>query len=209
MPERAGSLVIGYFAGCFLTAAIVARAAKGRNIREIGTGNPGMANVMANIGKKAGVIVLLGDILKTVLGMGMAWALFGASLGRNAFLWSGLGCVLGHNFPFWCKGKGGKGVTVTCSWLIVLMPIWGSLSCILGGLLTLQTGYLPLGAVVIPATAIPFAIWKLGKEGFLLIVLGELIMISRHYRGIGRILRGEEERKLRRRNQNKTERRKL
>lgn len=52
MPERAGSLVIGYFAGCFLTAAIVARVAKGRNIREIGTGNPGMANVMANIGKK-------------------------------------------------------------------------------------------------------------------------------------------------------------
>ena len=38
MPERAGSLVIGYFAGCFLTAAIVARVAKGRNIREIGTG---------------------------------------------------------------------------------------------------------------------------------------------------------------------------
>lgn len=108
MPERAGSLVIGYFAGCFLTAAIVARVAKGRNIREIGTGNPGMANVMANIGKKAGVIVLLGDILKTVLGMGVAWALFGSSLGRNAFLWSGLGCVLGHNFPFWCKGKGGK-----------------------------------------------------------------------------------------------------
>lgn len=88
---------------------------------------------------------------------------------------------------------------VNCSWLIVLMPIWGSLSCILGGLLTLQTGYLPLGAVVIPATAIPFAIWKLGREGFLLIALGELIMISRHYRGIGRILRGEEERKLRRR----------
>ena len=195
--ERIISLAIGYLTGCFLTAEMVARLSTGRSIREIGTGNPGMANVMANIGKKEGSLVLLGDILKTILGMAVSYALFGAAIGWLALLWGGFGSILGHNFPFWAKGKGGKGVTVTCTWLIILMPVWGSLSCILGGILTLVTGYLPLGAVLIPLFALPFAAWKLGREGLILILIGELVMLSRHYRGIGRILRGQEEKKFR------------
>lgn len=194
---RAMALLIGYLTGCVLTAAIVAKRKTGESIWSIGTGNPGMANVMANIGRKEGILVLLGDILKTVLGMVLAFALFGQELGREALYWSGFGCVLGHNFPFWTRGRGGKGVTVTCAWLILLMPVWGSVSCILGGVVTVLTGYLPLGAVLIPAIALPFAAWRLGPEGAVFIALGELVMLSRHYRGIARILRGEEERKFR------------
>ena len=49
----------GYLFGCFLTAEIVARCTAGCSAREIGTGNPGMANIATHLGKKAGLLVLL------------------------------------------------------------------------------------------------------------------------------------------------------
>ncbi len=61
------SLLIGYLCGCFLTADVVARAFAHKSVFQIGTGNPGMANVMARVGKKAGFLVLAGDIIKTLL----------------------------------------------------------------------------------------------------------------------------------------------
>ncbi len=173
-------------------APFIVRRSTGESIWKIGTGNPGMDNVMANIGKKEGILVLLGDILKTLLGLALAFALFGKELGRETLYWSGFGCILGHNFLFWTKGKDRKGVTVTCTWLILLMPIRGTAFCILGGVVTVLTGYLPLEAVLIPAIALPFAAWKLGTEAVVFIALGEFVMLSRHYRDIARIFCGEE-----------------
>ena len=56
---------------------------------------------------------------------------------------------------------------------------------------------LPLGAVVIPALFVPPAFLCHGREAGLLALILALIMLSRHIRGLGRILRGEEERKFR------------
>lgn len=61
------SVILGYFFGNILTAEIVARIATGKSIFTIGTGNPGMANTMAQIGFKEGAIVLAGDLAKTVI----------------------------------------------------------------------------------------------------------------------------------------------
>ena len=154
--------VIGYLCGCFLTAELAARLAEGKSASEIGSGNPGMANIMANLGKKAGFFVLAGDVGKTLIAFGVSWLLAGGLLGRETFLWAGLGVVLGHNFPFWKKFRGGKGVAVTCTWLIFFMPVWGTVSCIAGGAVVLATGYLPLGAVLIPLLGTCFAFFSQG-----------------------------------------------
>ena len=58
---------VGYLFGSFLTAELVARLAAGKAPEQIGTGNPGMANIMANVGKGAGFVVLAGDLAKTFL----------------------------------------------------------------------------------------------------------------------------------------------
>ena len=58
--------IIGYVCGGILTAEFVARKFTGKGAAEIGTGNPGMANIMGQVGKKAGFIVLAGDIAKTL-----------------------------------------------------------------------------------------------------------------------------------------------
>lgn len=190
--------VIGYLCGCFLTAELAARLAEGKSASEIGSGNPGMANIMANLGKKAGFFVLAGDVGKTLIAFGVSWLLAGGLLGRETFLWAGLGVVLGHNFPFWKKFRGGKGVAVTCTWLIFFMPVWGTVSCIAGGAVVLATGYLPLGAVLIPLLGTCFAFFLQGIMAGIFFLLSFLLMLSRHYRGLLRIVRGTEERKFRR-----------
>ena len=190
--------VIGYLCGCFLTAELAARLAEGKSASEIGSGNPGMANIMANLGKKAGFFVLAGDVEKTLIAFGVSWLLAGGLLGRETFLWAGLGVVLGHNFPFWKKFRGGKGVAVTCTWLIFFMPVWGTVSCIAGGAVVLATGYLPLGAVLIPLLGTCFAFFSQGIMAGIFFLLSFLLMLSRHYRGLLRIVRGTEERKFRR-----------
>ena len=193
---RAGSLGIGYLLGTILTAEIVAGVFAGKSAGSIGTGNPGMANIMANMGKKAGLLVLAGDILKTAAAMAIAVCLSGQ---RICAWYAGLGAVLGHNFPVWKRGKGGKGVTCTCAWLILSMGITGILCCLAGAAAVGIWGYLPLGAVVIPLAAVPAAFVCCGPEEGILACVGAGLMLSRHIRGLARIARGEEKKALRRR----------
>ena len=134
----------GYLFGCFLTAEIVARCTAGCSAREIGTGNPGMANILTHLGKPAGFLVLAGDVLKTAAACWFCWQA-APELGHTALLYGGLGAVLGHNWPFWNKFRGGKGVAVSCTWLILYLPITGALCCLAGGGAVLLSGYLPLG----------------------------------------------------------------
>lgn len=191
---RGVCLLIGYGFGNFLTAELVSRAVTGQSAREIGTGNPGMANIMMHVGKGAGLVVLLGDILKTAAACWACWMVASPRIGQAALLYGGLGAVLGHNFPLWGRGWGGKGVTVTCTWLILCLPLTGALCCLAGGALVVYLGYLPLGAVVIPALAVPIAWVQFGRESGLVMLVAALLMLSRHYRGLRRIARGEEPR---------------
>lgn len=154
MLQRLLCLLVGYLCGCFLTAELVARARTGKSAAALGTGNPGMANLAHELGKGWGAVVLAGDIAKTALAFGLCRALFPA-LGGLSGLWAGLGAVLGHNFPFWRGFRGGKGVAVTCAALILFSPLWGTAACLSGLAVTLLSGWLPLGAVVIPALFVP------------------------------------------------------
>ena len=60
-------LILGYLYGTMLTATFVVKHSTGNDVSKIGSGNPGMANVMEHIGKKEGVLVLAGDILKVIV----------------------------------------------------------------------------------------------------------------------------------------------
>lgn len=187
-------LFIGYFLGSFLTADLVSKITVGKRAGQIGSGNPGMTNIMTHIGKKAGFAVLLGDVAKTILALILSWNAAGRKIGKASLIWGGLGAVLGHNFSFLSRLKGGKGVTVTCTWLIICMPVWGTLCCLAGGLVCLITGFLPLGAVLIPALAVLPGFLTLGKEAGILFLFSSGMMFSRHYRGLARVRKGTERR---------------
>ena len=147
MFERLICLLVGYLCGCVLFSDIVARALSGKSAFELGDGNPGMANVGKVLGTKAAVLCLLGDILKTVIAVVISTKLF-PQLGIAAIGWAGLGATLGHDFPFWHRFKGGKGVTTIASTIILMNPLWGILTGVIGVIAIVVTGYLSTAAVV-------------------------------------------------------------
>lgn len=150
MFGRILSCLIGYVFGCFLTAEVVARRFAGKPASELGeTGNPGMANIMASLGFLPGIITLLGDLLKCLAAMLLSWLLF-KKTGWIVVLYAGLGCTLGHDFPFWRNFRGGKGVAVSSVAIVVYCPLWGLIANLAGMVVTFATKYLCIAGPVIP-----------------------------------------------------------
>ena len=147
MLQRLVCLLIGYAFGCVLCSDIVARLLSGKSAYELGDRNPGMANVGHELGTKAALLSLAGDILKTVLAVVVSRLLF-PQLGIVATAWAGLGTTLGHDFPFWHRFRGGKGVTTIASTIILISPLWGILTGIVGFFSIILTGYLSVAALI-------------------------------------------------------------
>lgn len=113
-------LLIGYVFGLFQTAYFYGRA-HGIDIREHGSGNAGTTNTLRVLGTKAGIIVLFGDILKTILAVTLVAVVFGKSHTDMIYLlkmYAAAGAILGHNFPFYLKFKGGKGIAATAGMVL-------------------------------------------------------------------------------------------
>ena len=117
---RLGALLIGYLLGG-LQSAILYGKLKGIDIRSQGSGNAGTTNTVRILGKKAGAIVLLVDVLKALFAIYLSKWIFGSMHPETAILiglYSGIGAILGHSFPLFFHFKGGKGVATTAGTLI-------------------------------------------------------------------------------------------
>ena len=118
------SLAIGYCLGLFQTGFICGKA-HGIDIREHGSGNAGATNTLRTLGWKAGIITFAGDCLKAVLSIVIAKLLFADSFDGDIKvleMYAGFGAVLGHNFPFYLKFKGGKGIACTAGVVCAVCP---------------------------------------------------------------------------------------
>lgn len=118
--ERFVCLAIGYVCGLFQTSYIIGRMHK-TDIREHGSGNAGTTNALRTFGKKAGALTLLGDLFKCVAAILIARALFKNDYGEILpllSLYAAAGCILGHNFPFYLKFRGGKGVAASVGMIL-------------------------------------------------------------------------------------------
>ena len=120
---RIMALVIGYFCGCFPAGYMVGKK-RGVDIREHGSGNTGATNTLRTLGWGAAGITFFGDCAKTVLAILIASLLFSATGFDMKLLqlYAGIGAVLGHNFPFYFKFKGGKGIACTVGLAFALFP---------------------------------------------------------------------------------------
>ena len=120
--ERVICLCIGYVFGMFQTAYIYGRA-HNIDIREHGSGNAGTTIALRTLGKKAALVVFIGDMLKAIIPSIIVRLIF-----KDIFpdsmtllvLYTGFGAVLGHNFPAYLKFKGGKGIATTGGFIISL-----------------------------------------------------------------------------------------
>ena len=148
--EKLVSILIGYIFGTFLTAEITARRFAGKSASSVGeTGNPGMANIMASLGFVPGILTLAGDLLKVILAAVICRRLFPGE-GQIIMLYAGLGCTIGHDFPFWRRFRGGKGVATTSMAIALFHFPFGLLANAAGMIVVFVTRYLCLGGPVIP-----------------------------------------------------------
>ena len=113
-------LVGGYFFGIIQTSYIYGKL-HGIDIREYGSGNAGTTNALRVLGKKAGAVVFLGDLFKSVIACSITHIIMNALGIENVYLfviYTAAGVVLGHNFPFYLNFKGGKGVAASVGLVI-------------------------------------------------------------------------------------------
>ena len=195
MKERIICLLIGYLFGCFMTAEIVTRKLTGKSARELGTsGNPGMANVMANLGFKAGITVLIGDLAKTISASVICFLLFGKDIGKMSLLYAGFGATIGHDFPFWMKFRGGKGVASSSVAFVIFDPFWGLIANIAGMFIVFATKYLCIGGVVIPVfLGIIYAFFFNSIEVLIILIIFAALAFYCHFTKIAGIPSGKTE----------------
>ena len=159
------AIVIGYFLGSIPFAYVVARIVKGIDIRQVGGGNVGAANVMRQVGIVAGLTVLLLDMAKGLLAVVIArW--LGVPL-IFVFI-AGFAVVAGHMWPVFLGFKGGGGAAATLGGLSALVPREFAISftiMVVVVLLTRNFGF----AIGVGLAPLPLIIWGFGGESSLII----------------------------------------
>ena len=123
MIERLVSLAIGYIFGLFQTAFIYGKM-QGIDIREHGSGNAGTTNTLRTLGFKAGAIVFVGDLLKCLIAVYVVRFVFHTEGDMHYLLgmYGAAGAILGHNFPFYLRFKGGKGIACSAGMVSAFHP---------------------------------------------------------------------------------------
>ena len=192
--------VAAYLLGSIPTGYLVARARR-IDIRAVGSGNIGAANVFRMLGKPAGILVLVVDGLK-----GYAACSWLADLIVQPFavapdkieclkIVAGICAVLGHNFTCWLKFKGGKGIATSAGVYFALAPLAAGIA--LGTwIVVFALGRFVSVASIAAAAALPTAVWLTKNNLFLGMVttaLG-LLAIYKHKSNIQRLLNGTERR---------------
>ncbi|CDD51320.1 glycerol-3-phosphate acyltransferase [Firmicutes bacterium CAG:308] len=106
-------IVLGYLLGSIPFALVIGKLFYKTDIRQYGSGNLGGTNAGRVLGKKAGISVIVLDVLKVVLAAGLA-----SLVSEPAAIWTSLACCIGHCYPIFAHFKGGKAVTTMFGFLI-------------------------------------------------------------------------------------------
>lgn len=152
--------LIAYLAGLFPSAHIVARAA-GITITEVGSGNPGAANVTRALGWRKGVLVFVLDAAKGVAGAGVGYA----AGGRNGAYLCGAAAIVGHVYPITRGFRGGKGVATAAGTLLVLHPLLVPVVIGIWWVVSRLTGTAAVGSLL-AVTAAPVGLAITGAPGW-------------------------------------------
>lgn len=144
-------VLIGCLFGNFQSSYILVRAFRGKDIRSVGSHNAGTMNTIANEGVRLGIATFLLDAAKTFLAAALCLYLFGGEDRALILGYACLGAALGHEFPFWLRFRGGKGVAVALAFLLMLDYRILLLAVAAGILAMLITRKLWLGSAAIAA----------------------------------------------------------
>ena len=185
-------IITGYLIGSIPFALLLARRWGTADLRRIGSGNLGAANVMRASGVTAGVLVALLDLAKGAASVALAER-FSGNAAAPAL--AGLAAIVGHIYPVWLRFRGGKGVATACGVFSVLMPaVVPPVLAIFLGTVWL-TKYISLGSML-ATIALPPIAYAVGSPAPAVVAAfaASAIIVFRHRSNLTRLRTGTERR---------------
>ena len=195
--------IIAYLLGSISFSVIISKKMAGFDVREKGSGNAGSTNVLRNVGKKAAALTLLGDALKGVVAILIAFIL-GLIIGeenisRPLLIQIAAFCViLGHTFPVFFKFKGGKGIATALGILLITNWQIGLICLVFALIIMAATKMVSLGsimaAVLFPILVlfVPHNAYLVDGNYFIFSLILAAFVIFNHRENVKRLLEGKE-----------------
>ena len=181
------SLGIGYLIGCISPAAWLGKK-KNVNLKEAGTKNLGATNTTLVLGRKAGIIVLFFDILKSYFAAKSAKLLF-PQLALAGML-AGIGTILGHCFPVFMHFQGGKGLAAFGGLILYYNP-WFFVLIVTTGILLMTLLNTGVAAPIMGCIVFPILVWlhshSFGETAMALIA--SILIFGMHWSNLMKALR--------------------
>lgn len=185
-----GLLILAYLLGSLPFGLWVGKLWAKVDVREHGSGNIGVSNVLRTVGVVPAIIVLIFDA-----GKGLIPVLLAKQLVSNETMWIVIGimAIVGHTWPLFLQFKGGRGVATAAgmliglSWqvILILLAVWIASLVI--------TRYISLSSIL-AAISLPICLWILDFSASYLLLgsLLALLVVLRHIPNIKRLFAGEE-----------------
>lgn len=202
-----GAVILAYLIGSINFAVIFSNAFMKKDIREMGSGNAGMTNVMRVVGVLPGLLTFVFDALKGFAACFIGKQIFNylhtaepdslVFLGTYGAFVCGVACMLGHVFPLFFGFKGGKGVAVSVGIFAVCCPTAIVSGLVLFGILlatvkVMSISSLSATVVVVGASLIFYdksaLFWP---QAVCAVIMGAIVFLK-HKDNIVRLIRGEE-----------------
>jgi glycerol-3-phosphate acyltransferase PlsY len=185
-------VLLAYLIGSIPFALILARRWGASDLRLVGSGNLGAANVMRASGVTAGVLVAALDMAK---GAASVWLAARLSAGPAVPAVAGFAAILGHIYPVWLRCRGGKGVATACGVFSVLTPLAIPPALAVFFAAVWITKYISLGSVL-ASIALPPLAYALGSSAPVVAAAfaSSIIIVFRHRANVMRLRTGTERR---------------
>lgn len=183
--------ITAYLIGSIPTGIIVVKILGAPDPRTVGSGNIGATNVGRAGGKAAGIITLIGDVLKGFLIILLAFYMFGNSPKEISI--AGLAVFLGHIFPVFLKFKGGKGVATALGVFLAIGPLQAAFALFLFIIIAVIFRYISIGSMI-AAASVPvfFSFFTSSQQYIPLAAIIAVFIILKHLDNIKRLGQGTE-----------------
>jgi len=195
-------VIIAYLLGSISTALFVSKRFYGIDIREHGSGNAGATNTFRVLGRKAGIVVMVADVLKGFIAVQLAifshypWHPFGTSEAFvNLQIFLGIAVVLGHIFPIFAGFRGGKGIATLFGMILGIQPLVALSLAGIFFIILFATKYVSLSSIIASITfpLLIVYIFRQPEMSYKIFAIGAAAaVILTHYKNIGRLLSGSE-----------------
>ena len=195
-------LLLAYLIGAFPSAVWLGRTFYNTDVREYGSGNAGATNTFRTLGPKAGIPVLLMDILKGWIAVNLVYFVTDNQLMSDEKFFElklafGIAAVIGHLFPIYTGFRGGKGIATMLGFMIGIYWQAALLSALVFILTLLISKYVSLSSII-ASLAFPFiliVILGMNNTNSSLIIFSifvPILSLITHQKNIERLIRQEE-----------------